>query len=385
MKPPFTILYLCDTLHDELVYGAERSLTEIVHGLDRDRFVAHAIVRSGALKQALQEAGATVHFADLHPITIPGPRGVSRFAYRFLRFWQIVRSVKPAIMHANDWHSNQCAALGGLLARVPSVCHVRTISSRAYRQSWAFLSSAIIANSHSSAAPLRALVGRGQRLRVVYNGVDTERFRFDASRRAATRTKLGLADSQLVIGVVGRLVPGKRQDLLLTALQQASRRVSDCVGLVVGDVVDPASRAYVSDLQGIVERYGMGNQVRFTGFIDDMVALYSAMDVLVSSSDAESFGRAVAEAMAAERPVIATAVGGVREIVRHGKTGLLVPHGDSSAMADAIVALANDPEKRRQMGEAGRERVAQRFSVDRCVRGVQGVYEELLSAWQDRT
>ena len=380
MTPPVTILYLQYAPPGVKVYGAEQSLVQLVRGLDHERFVAHAVVGSSYLQEALQLVGATVHIADLRHLRLSGPPGLLRFAKRFLRFWRIVSRVKPDIIHANNLWFNQYAGLAGRLARVPSVCHIRAQVSRYHFWKFGgFLSSAILATSPAAADAWRPLLRPRQQLRVLYNGVDTDRFRPDAMARQRTRARLQITDEQFVAAVVARLSPEKRQDVFVQALAGASREVEECVGLLVGDMPFAGHEAYVRRLHALVEGEAVRGRVRFTGFVEDMPSLYSAIDVLVlASDDSEGCPRAVIEAMAAGRPIVATDIAGVRELVRHGKTGFLVRPGDSEGMTQAIVRLALDPDRRRQMGKAGRDRVLERFSVERYVDGVQHVYEELL-------
>jgi len=376
----FTILYLdANAQAYGNLYGAQWSLLELARRLDRERFAVHAIVRSNALRGALQALGAVAHSGELRHLVLRDPRVLPRFGQQLLRSWHLVRRTKPDLIHANGVFCNHYAAALGSLARIPSVCHTRTQVTRL--QFWkygAFLSSAIVATSSSEADTWRPLLRRGQQLRVVYNGVDTERFRFDETRREAQRGRLGVGSQDLVFAQVAWIGPLKRQDLFIRALRRACREAENCVGLVVGDVLSAADVRYRERLQAMTRQFGLQGRLRFTGFVQDMPTLYPAIDVLVMPSQTEGCPRAVLEAMAAERPVIATDVGGLRDIVRHGQTGLLVPSGDESALADAIVTLARNPDMRREMGKAARRQVGERFSVGTYVHAIQAIYEELL-------
>jgi hypothetical protein len=129
----------------------------------------------------------------------------------------------------------------------------------------------------------------------------------------------------------------------------------------------------------MADRLGIAHQVEFTGFRDDVAALIEGLDVLVhASTTGEPCGQAVLEGMAAGKPVVATAGGGIPEIVLDGVTGLLVPMGSARAMAEAVCRLLEDPEAARRMGASGRQRVGEHFTIQNTSRMVQRMYDELL-------
>ncbi|GAI28534.1 unnamed protein product, partial [marine sediment metagenome] len=121
------------------------------------------------------------------------------------------------------------------------------------------------------------------------------------------------------------------------------------------------------------------DKVIFTGFVNDVKELYASLDLLVLPSQAESFGRVLIEAMAMEKPVVATRAGGAVEVVEDGVTGLLVPSNDTNGLARAIIKMLENEEDRRRKGKAGRERVKNMFSIEKNVKETQKVYMELLS------
>jgi glycosyltransferase involved in cell wall biosynthesis len=134
------------------------------------------------------------------------------------------------------------------------------------------------------------------------------------------------------------------------------------------------------DLEQMVERLGLGTVVTFCGLRQDVTALLGIMDVFAFPSRWEGFPNAVLEAMAAGRPVVATAVGGTPELVVDGETGFLVPAGDVKAFTREIECLLDDPDLGQQMGSAGRQRVKQFFTIERATHQIESLYERLVSA-----
>lgn len=194
-----------------------------------------------------------------------------------------------------------------------------------------------------------------KRLRVVYNGIDADRFRAD-------REPFTAGSGEVVIGCVARLTEAKDHDNLLTAFAAARRAHANLRLMIVGD----------GELRSAVEKriaaLGIAGHVDMLGGRDDVPQLLARMDVFVLSSKREGFPVAILEAMAAGRPVVATDVGGVTEVVSSGSDGIVVPPEDAGALADALVGLVNDPAAARRMGQRGMERVRSSFDARVVIR-----------------
>ncbi len=186
------------------------------------------------------------------------------------------------------------------------------------------------------------------------------------------REELGIGADALVFGYVGRLVPIKDLPTLVRAFARARQQVPTAHLLIVGD--GPAR----AEMEPLVETLGIGASVHLAGWRDDLTRVYATIDVAVLSSRNEGTPVALIEAMAAGRPVVATAVGGVADVVQDGETGWLVPPGDVDAMAAAMVRLAGDAAARARMGALGRERVRARYFYDRLVDDIQALYVQAL-------
>ncbi len=171
---------------------------------------------------------------------------------------------------------------------------------------------------------------------------------------------------------VGRLIPIKGHLVLLRALAQARARVPGLVLDVAGrGPLEPALKAYAKEL-------GVADAVRFLGFVSPVQTAIKNAAIVVVPSLGEGFGMVALEAMERERPVIASSVGGLPEIVADGVTGLVVPSADAEALADAIVALADDLTRAAEMGRAGRERALAEFTPERCVERIEALYARAL-------
>lgn len=193
--------------------------------------------------------------------------------------------------------------------------------------------------------------------------------------RGALRPELGISAEAPTVGIVGRLVPIKAHDLFLEAAELIARTHPEVQFVIVGD------GELWAHLHEEVARRTLSERVHFTGWRSDLGAVYSDLDLVVCCSRNEGTPVSLIEACAAGRPVIGTRVGGIPDIIASGVNGLLVPSGDAAALADAIVELVDDPDRRRRMGVAGQRTVRERYSADRMVRELKDLYRNLL----DRT
>lgn len=209
------------------------------------------------------------------------------------------------------------------------------------------------------------------RLRLIYNGVDLRSFE-SAQERDAMRASLAVSPEAFVMIMVANLIPYKGHHDLIEALALAKEHLPTgwrllCVG---------TGEKYKRELVAMAEERSLTRHILYLGQRRDVEDLLNAADLGLLTSHQEGFSNALLELMAAGLPVVATDVGGNREAVIDGETGILVPPRSPNALADAIVDLANDAEARKRLGAAGRRRVSREFSLDTCVEH----YDQLFSA-----
>jgi glycosyltransferase involved in cell wall biosynthesis len=212
-----------------------------------------------------------------------------------------------------------------------------------------------------------------RRSRVVVQGIEVEQVRAQRAERAAVRAELGLDGGELVVGTVGNLRVQKAYPDLLAAAREVVDRLPDIRFVAVGQ--GPLE----AEIRAIHDRLGLGDRFLLVGYRADAVRVMAACDVFVLASLYEGLGVAIMEALALGLPVVATAVGGVPEVVEHGREGLLVPPGRPRELAAALLSLLTDDERRQRMAEAAAQRGAL-LSIDTAVRRTEAMYHDLAPA-----
>jgi glycosyltransferase involved in cell wall biosynthesis len=275
-------------------------------------------------------------------------------------------------------HSNTSVVLGGSAAaaraRVPHVWHVREIYSGfgrlwpAYRRLLT-TARALACVSEATAAQFE------RRARVIHDGLAVDARRAD---RAQAREVLGLAPERPVIAVLGRISDWKGQDVLVRALAEPPLREREAVGLIAGEPWPGAEHRLTAVLE-LADRLGVSERLRLVGFRDDVSTIYGAADVIaVPSTAPDPLPGAAIEAAAAGCAVVASAHGGLPEIIRERETGRLVAPADAPALAQAAAELIDDPAERERLGAAAAADVRARFDPALLLARIQDLYDELV-------
>jgi L-malate glycosyltransferase len=362
--------------------GTERQVLDFVRGVDADRFAVHVgCFRSGGELRGEIDPLRT-------PVTEYGIASLPslRTLWQQGRLTRYVRRHRLRIVHSYGYYANVFAVPAGRLAGAAVVASVRetgehlTPRQRKVQKWICGRADHVLVNAE---AVRRVLLDQGcdaARVSVIRNGVDLSRFRARGPS-SALRGSLGLPASAPLVTMVARLHPLKGIECFLEAAALLARRFTDARFLVVGDAV-PVT--YRHRLQAAAAERGLGDRVVFAGFRGDVPQLLAETCVFALPSLSEGLSNAVLEAMAAAVPVVATSVGGTPEVVEDGVTGLLVALRDASALAHAVGSLLADPIRARAMGEAGRRRIEDHFSLAAMVGETERLYARLLSVAAER-
>jgi L-malate glycosyltransferase len=372
-----TILYPVNELK---IGGAEQQLLELVRGLDKRRFrpiVAPLYPRGPLDAEFRAVAGAQV--VDLE-------RRGKFDATTLVRVGALLRNrgvsvVQPFLSPATFFGLFPAVLLRTPVKVVTERCGVRLVRGAGYRiyrsleDRLTRFADVVVPNS---AAGRDDLLRRGipaDKMRIIYNGINPDRLQIDREQVEAHRARLGVPSGGHVIGVLASITPAKGHDTFLRAAASLAARRPEVRYAVIGD--GPLR----APMEALSAELGLAGRVVFFGYQRRVADFLAACDVLVSSSrDNEGCSNAILEAMALGVPVVATDVGGNRELVEDGVTGYLMPAGDEAALAAALEAALAGEASRRAVAARARQMVDARFSVRRMVHDYEVLYESLCAA-----
>jgi glycosyltransferase involved in cell wall biosynthesis len=351
------------------VGGAERQLVVLARALHARGVDVRVLTfyPGGAWRPELEAAGVPVE--DLGK---GGRWDVLAFLWRL---WRRLCALRPDVLYSWLPMANVLATIVGSMAGVPRIVWgVRASNLDGDRYDWlhrveqslarrlARRADAIICNAEAGRRWHEAMGYPRERMVVIENGIDTERFHFDAHARTHLRKEWGIADHEHLIGLIARIDPMKDHDTFLRAAAQLAGRSPGVRFVCVGD----GSESELARLKGLAHALGLDGRLLWLGRRADVAGVLSAMDIASSSSYGEGYSNAIGEAMACGRICVVTDVGDSRRIV--GETGFVVPPRDPEALARGWeAALALLPAQRVAREQAARRRIEKRFSVKRMV------------------
>ena len=350
--------------------GAQESYTGLLLRLDRAKYDVRALsLSAGSAVQRLRALGVAAEVIEAED---------DEAAVRELAAW--LRREEIDLVHAHMFRAEVVGTRASVAAGVPVIAatvhssRVRSPQDVALLASLTPMMDRLIVPSEAIEHKVRCEGREGARFAVIPNGVDLSRFASPA-RPSTVRADLGIPADAPLVGVVARLEAEKGHRHLLEAWPAILAKAPDAWLVVVGEGSEADSlREHVAGLGRPVSR-----RIVFTGRREDIAALTAELAVAVLPSLREAQGISILEAMARCVPVVASAVGGIPEVITSGMDGILVPPADPAALATAVAELLTDPALRDRIGTAGYRTVADRFSIDAQVRRIEAVYDEELA------
>lgn len=342
----------------------------LLNGLHERCFVPYFVCPEiGSMVDLLQSANVSVEIHELYQPSWHKPIQT----YRHWREWsEFIVSKHVSLMHANDLYGGRSAILATYTHKIPLLCHVRfRITEENCR--WVFRGLpkpvGFIFNSHALQKEVGPFLERAcptSRQWVAYNGVDIHTFTSVLVKNTIPR-----------IGIVGNLqtIKGHEDFLEMAALLTEEKKREARYDIIGGET---QQQGRLEILQTYAEKLGIAKYVYFHGHVDQVADFIKQLDIVVCSSHFESFGRCLIEGMACGKPIVATRVGAIPEVVEDQKTGILVPPHNPQALADAVSKLLDDEKMRNVMGKYGRVRVEQLFGMENYIAAILKIYHEIL-------
>lgn len=358
--------------------GAERQLLYLLQRLDRRRFdPLLCVLAPGEMMPGFQSLGL--------PIVV-----LKRYLPRYdvlplLGLLALTRRWRPDLIHSFMTLANFFGLVTAKICRIPLLVAERNVEPLPGADMKRFhhwidclaisRAAAVVANSRAGA--VLAVTTKGappEKVYIIPNGISTEPFD-NLENPRAKRRELGLSPDRFTIGIIGSLV-GKRKDheTFLRAMHSLAQRRSRSF-----QIVCVGGGPKLAETRLLARQLGLAERTWFAGVRTDVPGILAALDLVVSSSQWEGMPNVIMEAMAAGKPVVATAVGGTPELVIPGETGFLVPPRDPEALAQACQKMMENPGQAVEMGRAGRSRIEKFFSIEKMVRDTEKIYQRLLA------
>ena len=376
------------------LYGASRSLLRLVSRLDKARFEPLVILPSqGPLAEALRVNGVRVTIM----------RSLAVISRTVFHSWKIltflfmvplsaavlvkfIRQNKIDLVHTN-LGTVVSTGLAAKLARVPHIWHIRD-SFHEYGSLWKLYSKYILWFSDKvicvSTPIAKQFHNDGGKVIVVHNGVPIEEFEgITEERTGAFRERFGL-NNKRTVGVIGRIkFQRKGQDFFVKSIALLRKKREDVKYLIVGSSF-PGNENHLHNLSKLINELGLGDDIILTGDIEDIVAVYKTLDVLVlPSCQPEPFAGVVLEAMAIGTPVIGTRIGGTVEQIEDGVSGILIEPNNTQMLAEKIELLLDDRDLFERIRRGARRRVEENFRFEAMYGRLMGIYREVLTSQQE--
>jgi glycosyltransferase involved in cell wall biosynthesis len=369
------------------VGGTERHVVTLATRIDRRRFdpLVVCTTAGGPLEETLAEAGVPLFVLGFRGLTARPSQAAQRLLHcvgTLRRFAAFLRSSRADILHAFLPEACVLGTAAGLLARTRAV----VVSKRAmcyfkeFHPVYAVLEN--FANLMADAITVNSLAVRedvrkterflGRKITLVYNGIESHADP-PGERPSAHPPGISVAPGAPLVTYVANLRDGKAHVCLVEAAREVLAAVANARFLLVGREGREAA-----EVRDHIRRHGLEGKVLLAGPREDVPAVLRATTIAAHPGEQEGFSNAILEAMAAGLPVVASRAGGNPEAVVDGETGILFPPGDAGAMAQAILSLLRDPARAKAMGNAGRRRVLELFSIRKMIAEVEQLYERLL-------
>ncbi len=359
-------------VEDMGVGGLERNLALIVENLDRRRFEVSVwcLEEGGALADELRAKGVDVRILDLPTYHRPG---------NIVKLARLLRREKVEILHTHEYFANTVGRLAAVLAGTPRrFAHIQNSHwTRVKRRARHNLIDRILSRTCDRVIACSETARRYQievekihpdRVVMVPNCTDA-RLHDPSVARPGVRREFGFVDAEILIASVARLTEVKGHQFLIEAAVQIFEAFPASRILIVGDGPE---QPY---LERQARALALEDRVHFLGNRQDIPNILASIDLLVQPTLVrEGLPLVITEAMAGGKPVVATDVGGVSEAVRHGETGILVPPGDTDALAEGILSILRDPERGEAMAAAGRRLCLEQFSIETVIKTIESLY-----------
>ena len=362
----------------------------LTEGLNDSRF--ESILVSGSVDAGEKEMTYLADEKGVKPVVIPELArriDLCRDLVAFFKILCLLKRERPDIVHTHTAKAGTLGRTAAIFTGVPVRIH--TFHGHIFENYFGGLQVAaflfiervlaafsryivVVSDAQKQEISKKYRIAGEWKIRVIPLGLELDKFSSIGSRTGKFRGELGVGESCILIGIIGRLVPVKDHEMFLDAFGKLSGLAGgiDIRCAVIGDGDERPS------LERRARELGIGDKVIFCGWKEEMADVYADLDIVALTSRNEGTPVVLIEALASGMPVVSTDVGGVKDVVEDGMNGYLVASGDVPGFAKYLLELAKDPEKRREFGRNGRRKVLRKYSKERLIEDIKALYEEAL-------
>ena len=372
--------------------GAEMSLLLLLNDLDQIKYELNLLLpEEGVVADRARTIGVHVHTMRMHSMMIERDVGRSLkdsliAAPEINKYKRFLQHQQVDLVHINSYRVGIPFSLAARRLQIPTVWHMRDIPESAWKKKLVATAARLPTQVVTISQAVTQAIGlqENKNVEMVYNAVEMDAF--TRTTPGLFRQELNLPDETVLLCSIGQLIPWKGHDQLIKAFARMVDGTRYHLVIVGGNVspiwAGPETyRQYPQQLRDMVSYYELEDRITFTGFRQDVPQILTDIDLYVHTAVApEPFGRVLVEAMAACKPVIAPAWGGIPEIVVENETGWLFPPRDNDALVACLQTAVNTPpEKLAAMGQAGRRRAQTMFTAQQHVAAMDKIFSRLLA------
>jgi len=361
------------------IAGQEIALLNTIKGLQQDGINCYVFLPCpGRFDRLLNNNGITTYHIKLNRLCKKNPFPYLKTVYSI---YKLIKKEKISLVHTSGAFPTQYCLPAARIAKIPCISHIHsTVYSKVeIRKSFVPHADCIIAVSEAVKKMLIKCGCSGSKTKTIYCGIieDDKMNRFFCGKEDLHR-KYNIPDHYKIIGQISQLIPRKGLEYFIQMAKKVRNIYPNVKFMIVGDAPD-GYEDYDNKIKLMVKEFGLEKDVIFTGFQREVDKFISALDISVLSSSIEGLPFIVVESLFFEKPVVATNVGGIPEVVINNQTGLLVPPKDADSLASAVMYLLNNPQRAKKLGENGRELVLSKFTIDEHTKQLKDLYNSLLN------
>ncbi|MED4046587.1 glycosyltransferase family 4 protein [Priestia aryabhattai] len=362
--------------HSSLMGGAEYSLYHLLNRLNYQKYEPYLIIPENSELEAKLKKNTYINYT-YHPLS--STKKILQFVVGIISLARKLRLNKIEIVHTNSYRGSLYGLIAGKIARKKTVWHVRDINENfIFTKLMPLFADKIIAISSAVAEQFNSKVVK-EKVCIINNGVNLTDFQSTHALSAENlKEELQLPQETILIGMVGRINRWKGFHYLIEALPAILEKYPNVKLAIVGAETLTEEKGYLQELEGMCRELDLVEKVYFLGERSDIPNIMKSLDIFVSYSDSEPFGRVIIEAMAAGTPVIVADSGGAPEIIKGKDCGLIVETANTLQLTKGVNKLISCKSQWVSMGENGKKHVFENFNADLVNKKVYRVYEELL-------